>query len=751
MLIRSVLTIAAGRRAKWIVLAIWLLVAFIAVGPAGLWERFEDAESNGATPRPPAGSESAAAQKATNTLQGGELAPAIVVYRRDSGLTDADREAIIEDVDEMAARRFPGVVADGAKAAAGGRPGATPVPVKLQVPKRCGSATIAVPGQPTGYSPFAGPTCSIDGKEATVVAYVRENGNGRQVVDPIRYWRDQLGDREGGLQAKITGGAGFSADAIEAFEGIDGTLLLAVACLIALLLLAIFRSPTLFLVPLTTLLLAELLARSLGYGLTELGTSLDGLSSAVMSTLVLGAGSGYALVLVSGYREQLSHGVEEHEAMREALVSAGPTIAASAAIAIAAFLCLLISSVDSIAGLGAMAAAGIACAALAVLTVLPALLTVVGHRAFWPSVPRAAANVPDGDPSPARAVGGLWKRIGDSVAASPRQAIGRSIAILLVLCAGLAFFSSALTREDAYRANTESAEGQRLLGSFPSGLTAPIDAIAVHKEEGSVRIALETVKGIDTVTATVANGPRVLLVQAALESNPYSTAALDVVQPMRAQVHHSTPAALVGGATASEYDIRQATGGDSLVIAPVVALVVFLVVAGLLRSAVASLVLIGTTALSALAALGIGYFAFELVFGYPGADPALPLLAFVFLIALGAGYDVLLVIRQREETAGHGRQRGISRALDRYGATLGWAGVALAGSFAVLALLPFTFLTELGFVVAVGVLLDTFLVRAALLPAIALSLGDRFWWPAPPPRATQPPTEPAGTALSRTG
>jgi RND superfamily putative drug exporter len=728
---RSALTIPAGPRSKWIVLVVWLAVAFISVGPPGLWAKFEDAEGNGTPPRPPAGSESAAAQKATNALQDGELLPAIVVFRRSSGLTAADRETIVEDVGRMTERRFPGVVEEGRKAPAGGRPGATPVPVKLDRPPGCRSVTMAVPDQPPGYAPFAGPTCSSDGKAANVVAYIRNDGGGRQAVAPVRYWRERLGGGKGGLQAKITGSAAFSTDGIEAFEGVNGTLLLATAVLIALLLIVIYRSPTFFLIPLATVLFAELLARALGYGLTELGVTLDGRSSTIMTALVLGAGTGYALLLIARYREELRHGAEQQQAMRTALAAAGPTILASAAIAIAAFLCLLIAKVDATASLGAIAAAGIACAALAALTLLPALLTIAGRRAFWPAVPGPAASAPDGHLPEGRASGEPrpWKRVGDRVARSPRRIAGVSIATLLVLCAGLTFFSSDLTREDAYRSDVESAEGQRLLDeSFPPGMTAPVDAIATFEEEGTVRVALEAVKGVETVTATVAKGPRNLLVQAALESNPYSPEALDVVGPMRAEVHHYSPGSLVGGPTAAEYDIRQAAGPDSLLIAPIVALVVFLILAGLLRSVVAPLVLIGTTVLSTLAALGVGSFAFDLLFGYPGSDPALPLLAFVFLIALGAGYDALLAAT----------------------GAAAWAGIALAGAFAVLAALPFTFLTELGFVVAIGVLLDTFLVRGVLVPAIALSLGDRFWWPSPPPSPRRAPTESAGTALSHT-
>jgi putative drug exporter of the RND superfamily len=831
----SFFTFAAGRRAKWIVFAVWLVAIFVAAGPANLPGKFEDAESNEATSYLPGDAESTAALKATEALQKGELAPAVIVFRRDSGLTAADRRTIVEDVGKMTARRFPGVVPDGVTAAAGGNPeGSTPVPVPLTGPASlCGSPTIAVPGQPRNYAPFVGPTCSTDGKAAIVTAFIKGNGEGERIVDPVKYWREVLPSDEGGLQAKITGGAGFSADAIEVFEGINGTLLLAALSLVIFLLIVIYRSPMFFLIPLLAVVFAETLSRSLGYGLTELGVTVNGQSSSIMSVLVLGAGTDYALLLVSRYREELHHTVDKHEAMRTALASAGPAILASAATVIAALFCLLLARVNGTAGLGPIAAMGIACAALSMLTLLPALLTIFGRRAFWPFVPHTAETAPGPDAisEPARAsivegggfgaiarvvlacllvlvllplvlvnwllrrasggripsliVGpldrafftpfelrrrrlehvadathGFWAKLGKRIAVSPRRVIVRSVAVLLVLCCGFAFFSTELTSEDTYRSEVESVEGQDLLNkSFPAGTTALTDVVAPAKEEGTVRIALEGVPGVEAVTATVAEGPTVaggpkeVLVQATLEPNPYSTEAFDLIQPIRDEVHHYEPKALIGGPTAVEFDVRDAAGWDSTVIPPLILLVVFLILVGLLRSVAAPLVLIGTVILSYLAALGVGYFFIDVIFGFPGSDPSLPLFAFVFLVALGVDYNIFLIARAREETIKHGSEQGILRALAVTGAVITSAGIVLAGTFSVLAVLPLTFLTELGFVVAFGVLLDTFLVRSVLVPAIALKLGDNFWWPSAlsRPRGDEPPREPAGTAQSQTG
>jgi RND superfamily putative drug exporter len=797
-------TFVAGRRAKWVVFAVWFVAIFVAAGPANLPAKFEDAESNEATSYLPGSAESTHALHATESLQKGEIAPAVIVFRRESGLTTADRQTIAEDVGKMTAKRFPGVIPDGATAAAGGKPRAS-APVKEKgLPSECGSQTTTVPGQPADYAPFVGPVCSKDGKAAIVTAYIKGNGEGERIVDPIKYWREQIPGDDGGLEARITGGAGFSADAIEVFEGINGTLLLAAVSLVIFLLIVIYRSPMFFLIPLTAVLFAETLSRSLGYGLTELGVTVNGQSSSIMSVLVLGAGTDYALLLVARYREELHHTVDKHQAMRTALESAGPAIFASAATVIAALFCLLLARVNGTAGLGPIAAMGIACAALAMLTLLPALLTIFGRRAFWPFVPHTPETAPRADSVSARArerivegggfgaivrvvlaslivlillplvllnwllrilsgrripsliVGpldraiftpfearrrrlehaadathGLWARLGNRIALSPRRVVLGSIAVLLVLCCGLAFFSTELTSEDTYRSEVESVEGQHLLNkSFPAGTTALTDVVVPARSEvPAVRAAVAKVDGVEAVSQPVAQGSPGTLVQVTLEPNPYSTDAFDLVQPIRKAAHGASPDTLVGGPTAVEFDVRDAAGWDSTVIPPIILLVVFLILIGLLRAVVAPLILIGTVILSFLAALGVGYFAFEFIFDFPGSDPSLPLFAFVFLVALGVDYNIFLIARAREETIKHGSQQGILRALAVTGAVITSAGIVLAGTFSVLAVLPLTFLTELGFVVAFGVLLDTFLVRSVLVPSIALTLGDKFWWP----------------------
>jgi RND superfamily putative drug exporter len=339
---RSFFAVAAGRRAKWIVFVVWFVAIIVAAGPANLPGKFEDAESNEATSYLPGSAESTKALHATEELQNGEIAPAVIVFRRESGLTSADFVKIEADVGKMTSRQFAGVVPDGATAAAGGKPSGGQS-VAAGLPPGCGGPTTAVPGQPGNYAPFVGPVCSQDGKAAIVSSYINAEGEGDRIVDPVKFWRDQITDQGGGLQVKVTGGAGFSADAIEVFEGINGTLLLAALALVIFLLIVIYRSPMFLFIPLIAVVFAEILSRSIGYGVSQLGVTVNGQSSSIMSVLVLGAGTDYALLLVARYREELHHTADKYQAMRTALESAGPAIFASAATVIAALLCLMLA------------------------------------------------------------------------------------------------------------------------------------------------------------------------------------------------------------------------------------------------------------------------------------------------------------------------------------------------------------------------------------------------------------------------
>ena len=395
-----IFAVPGGPKAKWIVLAVWV-VGILVASAANLPGKFTDAEENESTSFLPGDAESTKVLKRTEDLQGGELAPAVIVFRRDSGLTAADRRTINQDARRLTEKRFPGVIADGPTAASGGREGSSSQSeAPQQRPKGaagapgCAGPTTAVPGQPADYRPFVGPICSPDGKAAIVTAYLKGNGDSETILDPLDDWRDKVSDPPGDLEVKITGGAGYAADAIKVFEGINGTLLFSAVILVIVLLILIYRSPVFLFIPLAAVIFAEMLSRSVGYGLSEIGVTINGQSSSIMSILVLGAGTDYALLIVARFREELHHTDDRHVAMQAAMRSAGPAVFASAATVIAALFCLTLAKVNGTSGLGPIGAMGVACAGLSMLTLLPALLTIFGRRAFWPFVPHTPTTEP---------------------------------------------------------------------------------------------------------------------------------------------------------------------------------------------------------------------------------------------------------------------------------------------------------------------------------------------------------------------
>ncbi len=534
-----------------------------------------------------------------------------------------------------------------------------------------------------------------------------------------------MSDPGGGLEVKVTGPAGFSADAIKVFEGINGTLLFAAFLLVLVLLGIIYRSPIFLWIPLLTVGFAEIATRSIGYGLTEVGVTVNGQSSSILSILVLGAGTDYALLLVARYREELRRSTDRHAAMALALRTAGPAIVASGMTVIAALLCLMLADVNGTSGLGPIGALGIAVAMLAMLTLLPALLLIFGRRAFWPFIPRVGDTGAD-------ETRGRWRRLGEAIARRPRRVwIGVTV-VLLVMALGLLNFDNGLTQGNSFRDDVEAVQGQELLSqSFPSGSNAPTEVIIRDRSRvPAVRRAVAGVEGVAAVTPPVARGAEGVLLNAVLEPAPFSTDAFELIPEIRdAAKAAGGPDTLVGGGTAVERDLRVAAARDTRVIVPVALVVVFLILVLLLRALVAPLMLMGTVILSFAASLGIGAIVFDVIFGFPGSDPSLPLFAFIFLVALGIDYNIFLMARVREETIRHGTREGMLRGLAVTGGVITSAGIVLAGTFSVLGVLPLVFLTQIGFVVAFGVLLDTFIVRSILVPALSFELGPKIWAP----------------------
>jgi putative drug exporter of the RND superfamily len=689
--VSRLLTVATGRTSKFVVAGIWLIAVIVMIG-ANLPGKFADAENNESTSFLPSDAESTKALTTAEELQGGEQAPVVVIYRREGGLTEADQQQIAADRQALneAMQKYPQV------------------------------------------SPFGEPQPSPSGDAALLIGNITGDGESETILDPVDEMRDLVSDPGGGLEVKVTGPAGFAADAIKIFESIDGTLLLAAMLIVFVLLILIYRSPLFFWIPLFAVIFAEITTRAVGYGLTELGVTVNGQSSSILSVLVLGAGTDYALLLVSRYREELRKHQDKHEAVALAMRTAGPAIFASGCTVIAALLCLSIAEVEGTAGLGPIGAMGIAVAMLTMLTLLPAMLAITGRRAFWrPAMFGWSNGVPHYGDTGADETHGAWRHIGNRVARAPRRVWIGTTVMLLVMALGVLTIDTGLTQSDAYREEVESLEGQELLAqSFPAGASAATDIIVPDPADvEAVTAAAEDFEGVAGVRVAT-EGEEGVLLNAVLEPNPYSTEAYELIPDLRVAVKDAGgQEVLVGGPTAIEYDVRKAAARDSIVIPPLALTVVLLILIVLLRALVAPLLLIATVVLSFAASLGFSLVVFDVVFGFAGIDPSLPLFAFIFLVGLGIDYNIFLMTRVREETQRYGTRSGMLRGLAVTGAVITSAGIVLAGTFSVLAVLPLVFLTEIGFVIAFGVLLDALVVRSVLVPALVLDIGPRIWWP----------------------
>lgn len=576
---------------------------------------------------------------------------------------------------------------------------------------------------------------SDDGKAAVVTVPLKADLSGFGLNDAVKNLRATAADGlPPGLKAEITGGPAFGADIANSFAGANITLLAVTATVVALLLIVTYRSPVLWLVPLLVIAFADRVGSVVGTAVASgLGLSPDGSTSGITSVLVFGAGTNYALLLISRYREELGRPVDERPddaeagpTHREALVvavrAAAPAIAASNATVVLALLTLLFASAPSNRSLGVQAASGLVVAAIFVLIVLPPLLALCGKRLFWPFIPKAGATP--------LTESGVWHRIADAVARKPARVAVASLAGLAVLASALLATPIGLTQTEQFRVQAESVTGyQTLAAHFPSGLTDPTRVIASTAKSGAVQRAITDTPGV--VSATPAGQSPTGLSQwsVVIKAEPASDEAFKTIDALRDSVHTADRTALVGGSDAQARDIASAAQRDRLVVIPAILAVVLAVLYLLLRSALAPLVLVGVTVLSALAALGLGGWASVHVFGFPALDNSTPLFAFLFLVALGVDYTIFLVTRAREETPEFGTRQGIVRAVSATGAVITSAGVVLAAVFCVLGVLPLIVLTQLGIIVGLGILLDTFLVRTVIIPALFTLIGPRIWWP----------------------
>lgn len=681
MLIR-IATFASERVGKFVVLGVWIAI-LVALSPSA--GQFESAQKNEATSFLPGDAESTKVLDVLEQFGSADVAEAVIVFARDGGLTPDDRAAI------QAFR------ADLAK----------DPPVATGAPSE--------------------PVVSDDGTAAIVTAPVTvADGESEVLIDAVDDIRERAGAVPGGMESAVTGPAGYSADAIKVFEGINSTLLYATAGLVFVLLILIYRSPIFWFLPLLAVAFAEITVRGLGYLLASNGVVVNGQTAGILLVLVFGAGTDYALLLVARYREELRRHRDKHEAVGLALRRAGPAILASGVTNICALLVLSLAEVNGTAGLGPVGAMGVGVAMVAMLTVLPALLAIAGRRAFWPFIPRymgVAADTPEER--------GVWRRLGDRIAARPRPVWIATLCGLLVLALGTFAFDSGLTQQQDFRNDVESVRGQELLAqSFAAGASAPTDVIVPDPASvPAVRQALTSFPEVESVTR-IEQGPPGVRLGATLTPDPYSDEALDLIPRLReAVVQAGGEGVLVGGPTATTYDLNQAAIRDLKVLPPIVLAVILVIIGLLLRAVVAPILLVATVIVSFMASLGASVLIFDYVFGFPGEDPSLPLFGFIFLVALGVDYNIFLMARVREEAERHGTREGMIRGLAVTGAVITSAGIVLAGTFSVLAVLPLVTLTEIGFLVAFGVLLDTFIVRSVLLPATVIELDSRIWWP----------------------
>ncbi|WP_327000745.1 MMPL family transporter [Dactylosporangium sp. NBC_01737] len=676
--------LVSGRWTKWIVLAVWIAV-FAVAGP--LAGKLNGVQKNDNSAWLPASAEATKVIDLERTFRQQDAAPAIVVYERKSGITSADADKAAADARQFAAlSNLAGTVQDPVKST---QDGATPQAIQTIVPVAVGTGGWAAMG------------ATVDQMRAIVQA-----------------------GKPDGLTVHVTGLAGLNADQNKAFKGTTGTLLYATLAVVMVILLLTYRSPVLWLLPIVSAGGALVAAQAVIYLFAKhAGLTVNAQSAAILTVLLFGAGTDYALLLIARYREELRRHEDHHEAMAVALLRAGPAIIASCATVAAAMLCMMVAEMGPTKGMGPVDAIGIVVGLLAMLTLLPALLVIFGRWIFWPARPAFGSTDPTGQ--------GLWAWVGRTVAKRPRP-----IWIVTTLILGALAFTATgmkadgLSAADSFINKPESVTGAEVLARhFPAGGGSPVVVIGKAAAADQIRSAVAATEGIaETGQPRVKDG--LAYVTATLRDAPDSPAADATVVRVRSSVHAIPDAdAKVGGQTAVAHDIREATARDNMRIIPLVMLVVLIILGLLLRAIVAPLLLVATVVLSFGTALGASSMIFQHVFGWPAEDTGFPLFVFVFLVALGIDYNIFLMTRVREESLTLGTRRGTLAGLTVTGGVITSAGLVLAGTFASLGALPVVSFVEIGLAIALGVILDTIVVRSILVTALNLDFGRHIWWP----------------------
>jgi len=666
----------AGKVSKWLVLAAWVVIIAIAFPLAG---KLSGAEKNKVTVELPRGAQSTYVEGAADRFPQGKVATGLVVYLRGSGITAADR-------------------------------------AKVQADRAAFAARAAGPVSPAIASP--------DGKALLVTVPLRNHPSTLPADAAQVRTRAQRG-LPAGLTAQLAGQAGNALDASDAQKQTAKAALVITILVIALILLLTYRSPLLWLLPLLGVGAAFTVTEAVSYLLAKhAGLAVDAGNAAVVTVLVFGVGTDYALLLLARYREELRWHADRHAAMAGALGRAAPAIAASAATVSLSLLCLLTAHMGFNYVLGPAGAIAIVCGLAAMTTLLPAMLVAAGRWVLWPRIPRNGDLLVIAD--------SVWARIGTVVVRRPRMVWLGSSLLLGVLAVGAIGLKTGLDNTHMFVGKPGSIVAQeRLAAHYHLDQSDPVEVVAAAPAADGVAEAVRGVHGVAIVRPPEhSTGVSLVMVDVVLTSPSDSSAAITAVQRIRAAVRAVPGAdARVGGATALRLDKDQAQAHDRRVVIPLVLAVVAVVLMLLLRALVAPLLLIATVLLSFFAALGASWLLFAHVFGFPAVDVQLILVGFIFLVALGVDYNIFLVSRIRQEVAAHGHRAGVLGGLAVTGGVITSAGLVLAAAFLVLSTAPQVVFIQIGIIVALGVLLDTFLVRSVLVPALALDVGCKFWWP----------------------
>ncbi|MDO4897772.1 MAG: efflux RND transporter permease subunit [Rothia sp. (in: high G+C Gram-positive bacteria)] len=693
----------------WLRVLLAALITFIWLGVAGVggpyFGKISDVSTNSQTDFLPASAESTQVVQRQGDFLGADAIPAILVFKGEGQLTEQDRTYLDGLANSLADKGI--------------------------------------------FSGEASPIIySEDGQAAELILPLDASGETSATVKAIRA---EITEAPGDLNGYVTGPAGFSADLIAAFAGIDGLLLLVALVVVFIILLVVYRSPLLPILVLTSSMVALSGAIFVIWHMTNAGwVMINGQVQGILLILVVGAATDYSLLYVARYREALTEYQSRFTATKVAWRGSVEPILASGGTVIAGLLCLLLSELASNKALGPVAATGIVLSMLVTLTFLPAVLALCGRAAFWPARPKLNAEVRE-------ASAGLWAKIADFVAAKPRKVwVVTALALAIFAAFAPTLQADGVRQSDLVLGQSQARDGQAVLAAhFPGGSGSPANVIVPAERQDAAVAALEKLDGVASVAAvaqdspsntvpvgsSAANLPPVfagisptqvdgdIMLQVTLADAADSPQAEETVLAMRQELSAVAEGALVGGTTASDIDTINSAQRDRALIIPVVLAVIALILMALLRSIAAPLLLVAATVLSYLTALGVSALVFNHLFNFPGVDPTVPLYGFVFLVALGIDYTIFLMTRVREEAVKDGTKVGMRTGLVATGGVITSAGVVLAATFAALGVIPLIFLAQLAFIVAFGVLLDATVVRALLIPALVEDIGSKIWWP----------------------